>query len=60
MADARVKIYPTTDGKIVLTVRYVAGEPRAWLTVHAPDFQNQYSFPESTEKELCEALFREA
>lgn len=57
--DARFKVYSTDDGKFSLTVRYVAGEPRAWISSYAPDYQSQASFPPSIEKELCELVFKE-
>jgi hypothetical protein len=55
--DARVKVYTTTDGKRSLTVRFVAGKPRVWITDSLPDFQDQHGFAESIEDEICNIFF---
>jgi hypothetical protein len=55
--DARVKTFTTKDGKRTLTIRFVAGEPRAWITDALPDYQDQHYFTSSIEDELCNVFF---
>lgn len=57
MSDPRLKTFCTTDGKRTLSIRYVNGEPRAWITDHGPDFQAQHQFAVGIERELCEMVF---
>lgn len=57
MPDPRVKVFSTKDGKRVLTIRFVDGKPRAWITDHASDFQAQHEFSEGIEEQLCDFIF---